>query len=196
MSRPISNPGTLMWTGQHWINYLREPGEETNSGMVSLWHTHYCPLGEGTAVFIDIQGDSGFRGVCTDNRDIAGFIQNWMSGRGGLYAMGLPVLDAEIRREGDVLAVPSWVIETEADRIEAVWSHLLPPVILDGPAPKFSEDRDVYSLLFFAEEAGISLNGKPVAGKPYVTDIWKPSIGGDRSSCVFALSETFIQIPG
>ena len=45
------------------------------------------------------------------------------------------------------------------------------------------EDRDVYSLLFFAEEAGISINGQPVAGKPYVTDIWKPSIGGDRSSC-------------
>jgi len=40
----------------------------------------------------------------------------------------------------------------------------------------------------------MKLDGRAVEGKPYTRDIWKKSIGGDRSSCVFALAETFIRI--
>lgn len=45
------------------------------------------------------------------------------------------------------------------------------------------------------DEGAITLNGRTVEGRPYVRETWKSSIGGDRSSCVIALSETFIQIP-
>ena len=194
MERPIVNPGSVFWTGQHWINYLREPGHETDSGMVSLWFTHYCAAGEGIVAFVDIPGAPGFQGICTDNPPVAAFMQDWYRGRGGMYDKDLPIKDAKLEREGDVLADPVWTIETATDRVVARWSGLAPCVILDAPVPKFSEDRDVYSLLFFAEEATITLNGAPVAGRPYLRDIWQPSIGGERSSCVFALSETFIQV--
>ena len=192
MTRRIVNPGTLFWTGQHWINYLRRPGEAENSGMVSLWHTHYCAAGEGTAAYIDLPG---LQSICTDNPDIVAFMNEWMAGRGGLYDMDLPIIEAQFRRSGDLRSDPSWTIQTATDRIEATWTEIQPPVILDAPAPKFRQDCDVYSYLFFAAAASISLNEQATPGQPYITDIWQPSIGGDRSSCVFALSETFISIP-
>jgi hypothetical protein len=192
MNRPLVNPGTLLWTGQHWVNFIREPGAEADSGMVSLWHTHYCAAGEGTMAYVYIPGNEGFQGICTDNPDIAEFIRSWMQGRGGLYDRPLPVVGATFRREGEVRQAPSWVIETEKDQIIATWSHIDPVVILNRSVPT---DRAVWTLLFFTASARIVLNGHLIPGQPYLRDIWKPSIGGDRSSCVFALSETFIQTP-
>jgi hypothetical protein len=196
MVRPIVNPGELLWTGQHWINYIRPPGAQENSGMVSLWHTHYCEAGEGTVAYVNIQVDRSYQYICTDNEAIAAYIQTWMSGRGGLYDMDMPVVEATFVREGDIRSSPTWIIETSDDQIVAKWEALQPPVILEAPAPKFHESRDVYSYLFFADVAHQLLNGHLIPGDPYITDIWQPSIGGDRSSCVFALSETFIQVPG
>ncbi len=194
MSRPIINPGSLYWTGQHWIDYIKEPGADTHSGMVSLWHTHYCEAGEGTAVFIDIPGADGYQALCTDNPDIAAFHVAWMKGRGGIHDLDLEVVPASIRREGNILKAPSWVIESVDSRVVATWRKIDPPVILDGPSPKFKEGWDVYSFLFFAWEASITLNDREIPGKPYGRDIWAPTIGGERSSCVFALSEVFVDI--
>ena len=56
MRRPVLNPGTLHWSGEHWINYLRLPGSDTNSAMVSLYHTRYCPAGEGNVAFVEASG--------------------------------------------------------------------------------------------------------------------------------------------
>ena len=195
MSRPLINPGQLFWTGQHWINYLRMPGSEEDSGRVSVWHTHYCEAGEGTVVYVDIPGDPGLRAVCTDNRDLMAFMDAWVRTLPGPYQIDV-VVDAEIRREGEILSSPSWIIQTERDLVVSTWSKLQAPVIMEAPAPKFREDRDVYSYLLFTEGGTITLNGRSVEGQPYIREIWKSSIGGDRSSCVIALSETFIQVPG
>jgi hypothetical protein len=177
------------------VNYLRLPGTETDSGMVSLWHTHYCSAGEGTVAYVHIPGAFGFEALCTDNNALADFMVSWMKGRGGIYDRELSVCVATFRRAGDIRQTPSWYIETEQNTVIATWERLEKLVLLDGPAPKFSADRDVYSLLFFAESARISVNGRAVPGAPYLRDIWKSSIGGERSSCVVALSETFIDIP-
>ena len=71
MARPLVNPGVVSWTGQHWIAYLRMTGAGQDSGQLSVWHMHYCPAGEGVAVYANIPGDPGFRAVCTDNRGVA-----------------------------------------------------------------------------------------------------------------------------
>ena len=48
-------------------------------------------------------------------------------------------------------------------------------------------------MLLFAREAEIHANGARVPGAPYADGRWRPVIGGgDRSSCVIALAETFI----
>jgi len=49
--------------------------------------------------------------------------------------------------------------------------------------------------LFFTSEASVDLDGRRIEGKPSMRDIWKPTIGGERSSCVFALAETQVELP-
>ncbi len=196
MDRPVVNQGRLYWTGEHWINYLRPADAGENSGMVSLWHTAYSSAGEGTVAYVAVDGVPAFPRICTDNLEMAAFIQAWMSGRGGMYDMDLEIVQADFARDGSVLDAPSWTIDTEDDRITARWTDLQPPAILEAPAPKLREDWDVFSCLFFAHSAQIERNGQPIAGSPYVVDTWKSSLGGERSSCVFALSEIFIQAAG
>ena len=194
MQRPIVNPGKLLWTGQHWINYIRPFEKSKNSGMISLWYTQFCEAGEGLVAFVNIQDETNFQYICTDNERVAAYIQTWMRGRGGLYDMDMPVINADISRKGDIRFSPAWVIETATDQIVTTWSDIQQPVILEAPAPEFHKDQDVYSSLFFAESSQILLNDHLISGDPYITDIWQATIGGQRSSCVFALSETFIQV--
>ena len=40
----------------------------------------------------------------------------------------------------------------------------------------------------------MTFDGEAVEGQPFTTDIWHDSIGGDRSSCCFALAETFVAL--
>ena len=194
MARPIVNPGQVFWTGQHWINYLRVPGATADSGRVSVWHTHYCAAGEGTVVYVDIPGDPGLRAVCTDNRDLAAFVDGWVRDLPGPYQIDV-VHDAVVHREGSIDAGPSWVVETEGAMVSTTWSNLEAPVVLEAPAPMFKPNQDVYSHLLFTDEAAIHMGDRQIEGEPYRRDIWQQSIGGERSSCVVALSETFIEVP-
>ncbi|MXW06183.1 MAG: hypothetical protein F4Z81_14130 [Gemmatimonadetes bacterium] len=193
MDRPIVNPGRLHWTGQHWINYIRLPNAVENTAMVSLWHTHYSSAGEGTVAYVLIEHESPYRRICTDNPEMAAFIQDWMSGRGGMYDTELEVVSAAFTRTGSVLEAPAWTIETADELVIARWGGLQPPELLEAPGPGFRDGWDVFSSLFFARSAQIIFNGHMIPGEPYPVDVWKPSLGGERSSCVFALSETFIQ---
>jgi len=191
MTRPLVNPGSLYWTGQHWMVYIREPGSDQDTGRVSVWHTHFCEAGEGTIIYVDIPG--AYRAACTDNREVAGFMDRWLRKLPGPYDID-HLVDARIERRGDIRQDPSWFVEAEDHTILTTWTEIEPPVILDGPAPKFKEDQDVYSYLFFSG-GSILFDEKPVPGAPYIRDTWNASIGGDRSSCVIALSETFIDRP-
>ena len=104
MDRPLVNPGRLFWTGQHWMVYLRTPGSEEDTGRVSVWHTHFCEAGEGTVIYVDIPGT--YQAACTDNREVAEFIDRWVRDMPGPYQTD-HVVDSNIRREGDIRSDPS-----------------------------------------------------------------------------------------
>ena len=92
MPGPTINPGALIWSGEHWITYLLEKDANSDSGMVSLYHTHCSSAGEGIVAFVDIPGDNGFCGVCTDSRELADFISETMiRGKGNAFDWDLPM---------------------------------------------------------------------------------------------------------
>ena len=197
MSTRISNDKSLIWSGEHWIAYLRRSGEERDSGSVSLYHTRYGPTGEGNVAFVDIPGEKGLTAVCTDNRKVASFIiEAMIRGRSNNpFDRDLPILDAEISRGGDIHSSPSWIIRTERGSVITTWFDIQPPLILEGPGPIHDGRAVTYSLLFFTDAASITLDGANVAGSPYVRDIWRKAIGRPGSSCVFALAETITTVP-
>jgi hypothetical protein len=191
MSRPTINANRLLWSGQHWVNYIRKPGDEADSARVSLYHTHYSPVGEGTMAFVDIPGADGFSAICTDNGEMVKHLLSFMRHP---FDPNLPVVSAAFERTGDITREPSWRIETEGAIVTATWKEIQRPLVVEGWAPYFREDRDLFTILFFCDDASIECNGKAVEGKPYERDIWSSSIGDLRSSCVFALSETILDL--
>lgn len=191
---PDTLDGTVRWSGEHWINYLRRPGEETDSGSVSLFHTYYSTAGEGTVAFVEIP-DAEFSAACTNNRPLANWIFDLMiRGRGNQWDKDLPVVDAIFSREGDIRSNPSWKIQSKRHTIISTWNITNPATIHWGPAPSGIPNIQIFSLLFFTYDASLTHNDAKVEGKPYTRDIWRPTIGGDRSSCVFALAETTIDL--
>lgn len=195
MARPVINPGAVVWSGEHWVSALREPGGDSDSAMVSLYRTSYSPAGDGAVAFIEIRGAPGFPLVCGASEELARFHEARVRRLGGRLDRDLPYLEAAIGRGGDIRATPSWVIETARGRVEVSWGQLHPPLIVQGFSPTFSETADYFTLLCFAEESAIRLDGREIAGRPYPIDAWRRSIGGDHSSCVVALGETMVEVP-
>lgn len=193
---PDTINGTIRWSGEHWINYIRRPGEDTDTGSFSLYHTCYSESGAGTVAFVDIPG-AGFAARCTDSREVSDWIfDSMIRGRGNQFDRDLPVIDATFRRGGDIRSNPSWTMEADGHTISSTWNVTEPATIHWGPTPAGIPNVQIFSLLFFTHDVSLSCDGDVVEGEAYTRDIWRPTIGGDRSSCVFALAETTINLEG
>ncbi len=202
MIEGLEKKGTVRWSGEHWISYLRRPGEDSNTGMVSLYNMRYTEAGHGFAAFVVIHEDGGdgskdnsFKGLCTTNREVADFMVEEATRHASHppYDEVLPIIDATFIQGGHVAHNPSWTISTGDHEIVATWSQIEPVIITAGPWPA-APCNYVHSLLHFTDESSIQLDGRAIEGKPYPRDIWRPTIGGDRSSCVFAISESLMTV--
>ena len=193
---PDTINGTIRWSGEHWINYIRRSGAEADSASFSLYHTYYSEAGAGTVAFVEVP-EVGFAARCTDNREVADWIfEAMIRGRGNQFDRDLPVVDAIFNRGGDIRTNPTWTMETDGRTIVSTWNLSEPATIHWGPTPAGIPNVQIFSLLFFTYEASLTHNGELIEGAPYSRDIWRPTIGGDRSSCVFALAETTINLEG
>ena len=191
MDRPVAqHSGKLIWSGEHWINAIRPEGGEEPTAWVSLFHTRYSPAGEGNTAQVMIAGEAGFSIICSDNRELGDWTTEQFLSKGGYYDPAAQIVEASFQRQGDVRRDPAWLIETPEHRVVARWQVTEQPIIADGT---FRSGTEHFTLLFFTDEASVEMDGQPINGTPYQRDIWKPSIGGDRSSCVFALAETLVE---
>ena len=190
---PQAENSNLLWSGEHWILYLRRPGEDSNSGSVSLYRTSYSPVGEGTVALVMAEGDNGIAPTfCADNRELASFIaEQIVVWRVSPFPEGLPVVDARFTRGGDVRSDPEWRIDTGKNVIAARWTEVGPAVIMERPLQSAGK-AVTHSILFFSDTAAITVNGTKVEGEPFIREDWRRAIGRPGSSCCFALSETMV----
>ena len=188
---PNGNKPDLLWSGEHWILYLRKDTEVKNSGSLSLYKTTYSPVGEGTVAMI---GSSAIMPdiLCTDNRELANFVKdNIIKWEASPFEKDLEVTDASFTRTGSVKSNPEWIIETNDYRISAKWSKIESPTIMDKPLNSAGKSV-THSILFFSEEASMKVNEAPIEGAPFIREGWKSAIGRVGSSCCFAISETIV----
>ena len=192
----VAENKTLVWSGEHWIAYLKNHDNQADVGRVSLYRVSYSTAGEGAVAFIDIPEES-FTGIFTDDLKLGDFMSKTLArgtSNNNYYKHDIPMLEAEITRGGDVRTMPSWTIASENGEVEVVWGSIHPPTILEGPGPMHDGAAVTHSLLFFANEATITLNGKSVGGVVYVRDEWIRAIGRQGTSAVFAIAETTTKI--
>ena len=185
---------TVRWSGEHWINYLHRSGDDIDSGSVSIYHTRYSSAGEGTVALVIIP-EAGIDAIYTDNRELASWTYSEMiRGRGNQFDHEMPVIDATLSRGGDIRETPSWTIQAADTKLQSVWKITEPATVHWGPAPSGKKDVQIFSLLYFTWDTSLTVQGQSINGEPYSRDIWRTTIGEDRSSCVLALSETLLDL--
>jgi hypothetical protein len=189
MNGPVQiHSGRLAWSGEHWINALRRD-ESGPAAWVSLFHTRYSPAGEGNAAQVFIP-EKGIDIICADNPELGAWSVQRFFAKSTHRTPDAPVVAAHFHRKGDIRHDPAWAIEFEGHRLVAHWHVTQEPVIAHG---SFSAGTEHFTILYFTDEATIEFDGEPIEGAPYLRDIWQPSIGGMRSSCVIALAETLLE---
>lgn len=188
----VAEDKSLVWSGEHWIVYLRTHISRADTGRVSLYRVAYSAAGDGHVAFVDIP-EENFVGIYTDSVELAGFMTKVVArgeSNNNFFPHDMQIFDAQVSRGGDVRVKPYWMIEADDGVVEASWMSIHPPLILEGPGPVRNDSAVTYSLLFFANEASLSFNGKSVGGVVYVSDEWIRAIGRRGTSAVFALAET------
>ena len=176
----------LVWSGEHWISYLRMPGSDEHTGRLSLYHGLYSTAGPGTAAFVETPS---FAALCTDSEEFARFIQRTMWGQQlSPFGYAVPIVAARFNRGGDVRRAPSWTLATADHRLTATWGELAPPLV----GPPMINPQIVFTILVFAAAATLDCDGQPLPGVPYPREAWAQSLGSPMSSCCFALAETMV----
>ena len=192
----MADTDKLLWSGEHWIAYLRESGRDTNSASIGIYHTRYSPAGEGNVALISIPGDGGIQAAITDNRDVLEFTMERVRAAAPddpFNDLDLPVLDGTLKRGGDVRRAPYWTVNASRVSIVVSWSGLVEPFIMGGRPPNEKGTAVAFSVLMFAEQGAITVNGVRAAGEPYIREGWRRVTGpdGPASSFCFALAETY-----
>ena len=186
----------LLWSGEHWIAYLRRPGDASNSASVGVYHARYSPAGEGNVALIDIPGENALRAAVTDNRAVYEFTMERIRAGASddpFNDLGLPVLDGSLIRGGDVRFAPYWVVNAGGHSLVVGWTRLVEPFIMSGRPPNDKGTVVAFSVLIFANRGTIILDGTPAPGSPYFREVWRRITGpdGPASSFCFALAETY-----
>ena len=188
--------GKLLWSGEHWILYLRRPGETSNSTSVGVYHTRYSEAGEGSVALVNIPGEPSLSVAVTDNLDLHKFTMERVRAGAAddpFNNLDLPLKEGRVYRQGDVRNSPSWVIEYDDTRIVATWSNLVEPVIM-GDLPPAPDDKAVtFSVLMFADASTVTVDGEQAPGEVFERPGWRKNTGpdGPATSCCFALAETY-----
>jgi len=163
------------------------------TGILSLFQTDYSPAGAGHVALVRIAAASsrpGFDAICGDNDELTAYLTGLFLDKVDYYDAALPRRRARFARLGDLREAPAWEIRAAGRRVAARWYVDTPPVVAHGG---FRTGTFHLTTLFFTELAEIELDGRRVPGRPFPRDIWRPSIGSDRSSCCFALGEAFVR---
>ena len=160
-------PSALVWSGEHWILYLKEQGQSENSGSVSLYHTYYSPAGQGTVAFV--QSDKAGLGqtLFAETVELADFIiEKVVSWESSPFEQDIPIVIGNFIRSGDIRSNPKWRIETDAHVVETEWTGLEPEVVIDSPL-KSGGFTIINSVLFFSTTATMKVAGQSAVIRSY-----------------------------
>jgi hypothetical protein len=201
MSRPVVNPGVVSWAGEHLLLYLRPPSGAEDTTLVSFYRTQFSPAGPGHAALVLSDAGTAGRGaaplrmIVTDNPEMATWArQNLARSPGHPFRdPSLPIVSGRFFGTGMVGQERVETIRTEQHDLVLRWADFEPPLYFEGPQGTLGTDYDVFSLLFPAATASVTLDGEAARGQPYPREIWRPSTGRDLSSALIAICEVLIE---
>lgn len=195
MKNSVLKDRALLWSGEHWIGYLRHPGQENNSASVSIWHTEYSAFGEGNVALVSIEDGPGLHVCYTDNPNLVPFVfDNVIHWEVTPFDRSYPVAKANMSRCGETNKNPGWIIHDGTYTISIDWAGVRTPFIMEKPEAEVNGVSVSHSLLFFCEDLSVNIDGEYLQGHVFEQERWASLIGKSGTSAVYALAETMCRI--
>ena len=195
------NPGEVEWCGDNPGIYLKKEAADDWSALAVFFRIVLSPHGRGHTLIVleapdEAAGYPQANNLCiTDNAALSAYlIANFVArfpafqGRRGLDHMTHLALDA-VRSEGDMQTDYREVVRSGALEVVLQWENIGTPFAVEvGPAQCATRAHDMYSVFLEADEACITINGRPAAGR--VVD--RVFFGRPMRTAFLAISETWV----
>lgn len=203
MMRVPVNPGVVEWCGDNPGIYLKHDAEDEDWASLAIYfRVTYSRHGPGrVAVVLESPERAvGFPqagNLCLNDNDalrrylLEDFVSRFPSFRNqpGLAAMSVMTLEHSAC-EGDPTQCYRQTASGADVTVTMTWRKLDQPFAVEvGPERSDTGRHEMYSLFFEAQDAEITLNGRPLRGR--VVD--RTFLGRQMSSAFLAFSETWVK---
>lgn len=205
MVRAAINPGTVEWSGENPGMYLKQNGQGPFVTLISFFRVILSPRGRGHAAFIlqDPGGDGSDAArpnVCiTDNEPLAEYLRdNFVTRFGAFKDAGVGLRSCRMVAGWDFMPAGDgktshieW-FRSAIGQVQLTWRDIGDTYMVEFPKEKSATGaHEMFSLFVDAHAVDVSINGRGVAGTPFLRDF-----GGktDSSSAFLAFSETWVRV--
>src|SRR5205823_366239 len=155
--------------------------------LVNFYRTHYSPAGAGHVALVvsdanvDGRGSDDVRAIFTDNVPLTQWVRHHLvrTPNHPFRDTSLPILPALFEASGMVGQRCVETIRADQHVITLTWTDFEPPLYFEGPRGTVGPSYDIFSLLFPAASASVTINGRSVSGQPYPREVWRASTGRD-----------------
>lgn len=203
MTRIPINPGKVDWSGENPGMYLKESETGPFVSLISFFRVVVSSHGKGHAAFMLLDPGGEGKGadnpnVClTDNEPLAryvckGFVSHFGAFRGVKGLGNLRYLPGwDFMPGGDGRTAHSEWFRSSIGQVSLTWSELSDPFLVEfDQAHSATGQHEMISLFFDARRTQATINGRPVAGRPFPREF----AGKKNSSTAFlAFSESWIK---
>jgi hypothetical protein len=202
MAEPINFPGTVDWSGENPGITLKEAPDGPFVTLASFFRVVLSPHGRGHALVLlqspqDASPPEERGNLCLHDNEplarylVAEFVAHFGAFKGlpGLGSLTYRPLDS-VEASGDPGSSYSETVRAGDLSVRLTWSGLGKPFCFALPPDKSATGRHYMPSLFVGcREATVTVNGRPLPGKPVPREIAGHSI----STAMLAFSETWIR---
>ena len=201
MSASPIHPGAVAWTGENPGIYLKDTQDGPWTGLMTFFRITWSSHGRGHGIVLLDEPNTRktvpeVANFCiTDNEPLARylvdeFFSNFASFR---VSPGLETIEylalTEVYREGDTRNTYTEVVKSADYDVRMTWKGLSQPYAVDMPPEKGpTKVHEMYSLFLDAEDALVTVNGRPLKGKVVERDFADVK----KSTAFLAFSESWM----
>ena len=187
------DPNEVRVTGENsFIRLGQEDGGEFTT-RASHWRVHYSPAGPGHALFLQSDLTNGQVAAYSDNIALARWLQEEIEAM--LYPQfadtSIAVAEATFERYGDVRSYITERAQLRDGELLLTWYSFIEPFLIHVPPGTGGRSHGLYSVMFPAKKAQVTLNGRLAAGTPLRAD----RNGREATSACLAWAETWVKPP-
>ncbi len=187
-----ADPNHVVLTGENPFIRLSETDGGPTTTSASFWRIILSPAGPGHVLYMKSELNQERWRIYSDNIAMARWLQSTVQGmlNPETADLGIPVIDADFSRSGDVRDFWTETLVTHEEEIELTWYDLGEPLLIHTqPNAVPGRPYGVCTILIPALGARLTRNGVQASGHPFATQ----REGRPFSTCALAFSESWTE---